>query len=133
LASYGDLLTRDLSDVSSRDLLCEFSLEELDDNFARANDEPELLRATQATARNLQSCQNDWEEYVRGRDLGAGVSDELQDQTARDLEEQLEPMQEQFQALNASIDRLQVAAQTIEGLILIHIDFCRPQGSGNSQ
>ncbi|MBL3560413.1 hypothetical protein JMM65_06470 [Rhodovulum sulfidophilum] len=127
LASYGDLLEEDLSDVSSRDLLCDFSLEELDQNYQRAAEEPDHLRATQLTAREFQDCQNEWQAYVRDRQI-PNVSDRLQDDTAKDLEAQLEPLEEQLVRLNESIEILNAAAETIDGLILIHIDFCRPEG-----
>lgn len=128
LASYGDLLTRDLSDVSSRELLCSISLEELDKNYERATSEPEGLRVIQRNAADVQTCQGEWQEYVRNRQA-AGVSDALQDDTARSLQEQLAPLEEQLVELSSSITKLNQAAQTIDGLIVIHFDFCDPEGT----
>lgn len=132
LSSYGELLALDLSEVSSRDRLCEFTLDELDANYSRASEEPENLRAIQVTARQIQDCQSLWQTFVRERPGTPGVPDPLQDDVARDLAAQLLPLQVQLVSLNDAILNLGTAAVTIDGLIAIHIDFCRAEGSASA-
>ena len=130
LGNYGDLLARDLTSVESRDLLCEFSLEELDKNYLRATQDPAALRTIQRRAGGIQQCRGEWEKYLRNSSkTNNQVSDRIFDNVARDVEAQFEPLKGQLQNLSSSITRLEQAAGTIEGLIRIHIDFCDPDGT----
>lgn len=129
LLQYGDLLTRDLTDVSSRALLCEFSIDELDEKYLRATEDPAQLRTVQRTAREIQECQGQWEDYVRTRAANSQVSDQLSDDVARQMEAQFAPLKEQLENLSSSITQLNRASGQIEQLIGIHIDFCDPAGT----
>jgi hypothetical protein len=129
LAPYEELLARDLTAVESRELLCAFSLEELDNNYLRATRDPEALRAIQRRANAIQACRGEWERYLRESAATSVLSDRVSSNVAEDLEAQFEPLKQQLRNLSRSITRLEQVAGTIEGLIRIHIDFCDPAGT----
>lgn len=128
LAQYGDLLERDWNDISNRQRLCVFSLAELDASYEAANDNPEILRALQQNASEIQACQSDWEDWVRSN-AGTRASDSLIDQVSRDAEAQLGPLKAQVATLSQSVARLESAAATIVEIVDIHIIYCDPAGS----
>ncbi len=127
LGQYGELLTRDYSDVSNRNLLCEFSMPELEENYVLATDDPETLRVTQENTRELQDCRKEWEAYYRNRSQRGDTSDSLTDNLVRDSQEAMRPLTERMQDLSRSISNLERAGATIENLILLHYDWC-PSG-----
>lgn len=129
LQQYGELLARDLTDIASRDLLCEFSLEELDANYQRATKDPEALKTIQRRADGIQECRREWEDYLRNRATSPAISDIIVENTAEASRRQFEPLVEQLENLSRSITKLEQAASTIDGLIIIHIDFCAPEGT----
>lgn len=128
LEQYGDLLTRDLTDVASRDLLCRFSLEDLDQNYQRATNDPGALRTIQRRADTIQDCRQQWEDYLRNRATSSSINDDIIQNTAESTRERFKPLTEQLQNLSTSITTLEQAASTIDGLIIIHMDFCPPEG-----
>lgn len=128
LSQYGELLTRDYSDVSNRDLLCEFSMPELEENYVLATDDPESLRVTQENTRELQECRKEWEAYYRNRSQRGDTSDSLTDNLVRDSQETMRPLTERMQELSRSISNLERAGATIENLILLHYDWCPSAG-----
>jgi hypothetical protein len=128
LSQYGELLSRDLTDTASRDLLCEFSRDELDENYNRATQDPEALRTIQRRADSIQDCRRQWEDYLRNRATSPDISDFLVEDTAEASREQFKPLIEQLENLSSSITKLEQAASTIDGLIIIHIDFCPAEG-----
>lgn len=129
LAQYGELLDLDLTSVESRELLCAFSLEDLDAHYARATKDPEALRTIQRRADFLQQCRAEWETYLREEAVSNEVSDRLSDQIARDTRKQFEPLQAQLRTLSSSITRLEQASGAIGGLIRFHISVCDPAGT----
>lgn len=129
LSKYGEILQRDMTDVSSRTLLCEFSLDQLDGYYINATEDPEGLRTIQRRADGIQACQAEWETYVRTNAANDRLSDSLPDDVAREMDAQFAPLREQLQNLSSSITKLEQAAGTIEQLIGIHIDFCPPGGT----
>lgn len=128
LKQYGDLLQRDWTDVDNRDLLCQFSLDQLDENHQLASENPELLRVLERQANDIQVCQADWETWVR-ENAGTRSSDVLIDQVTRDAEEQLGPLKTEIEGLSKSVSQLDSAAQTIVEIVDVHILFCDPEGS----
>ena len=133
LEQYGDLLTRDLTDVASRDLLCRFSLDDLDQNYQRATKDPAALRSIQRRADSIQQCRQQWEDYLRNRAASSSINDNIIQSTADSTRENFEPLTEQLQNLSSSITTLEQAASTIDGLIIIHMDFCPPEGTQRSE
>ena len=129
LAQYGELLAEDLTDIASRDRLCEFSRDELDANYERATQDPEALRTIQRRADNIQDCRGEWEEYLRKRATSPDISDIIVENTAEASRKQFQPLIEQLENLSSSITKLEQAASTIDGLIIIHNDFCRAEGT----
>lgn len=128
LEQYGDLLTRDLTDVASRDLLCRFSLDDLDQNYQRATNDPAALRSIQRRADSIQQCRQQWEDYLRNRATSSSINDNIIQNTADSTRKRFEPLTEQLQNLSSSITTLEQAASTIDGLIIIHMDFCPSEG-----
>lgn len=128
LAQYGDLLTRDWTDVNNRQRLCEFSRAQLSENYQIATQNPEILRTLQRDAGDIQACQRDWEEWMRDN-AETDASDSLIDAVTRDAEEQLGPLTEQMEELGVSVAKLQSAAETILGIVDVHIIYCDPDGT----
>jgi hypothetical protein len=131
LAQYGELLTKDWSDVNNRELLCAFSLSELDENYEVATQDPHALRAVQRQAISIQACMSEWEDFVRARaeaEAGSGDSDTLADELARDAEERLGPLQGQIENLSLSIGTLEAAADTITSIEKLHLIYCKAEG-----
>lgn len=131
LDQYGELLERDWSDVSNRALLCAFSRDDLDLYYEGATSNPQILKALQSKASGIQSCQVEWEKWVRNRPVVPGQADSLLDEVARDAEQQLGPLKAQIEGLSASVAKLQAAATTIVGIMDVHLIFCDPAGSGS--
>jgi hypothetical protein len=128
LDQYGDLLESDWTDVNNRDLLCGFSLEQLDQNYEVATENPEMLRALQRQANDLQSCQTNWEVWMR-ENAGTRSSDTLIDQVMRDAETQLGPLKDRITGLGQSVLKLESASGTIGEIIDVHIFLCDPEGT----
>ncbi len=128
LSQFGDLLSEDLTDIASRDRLCEFSIDELDQSYKRATQDPEALRTIQRRADDIQDCRDQWEEYLRNGATNPDISDVIVDNTAEETRKNFLPLIEQLQNLSSSITKLEQAASTIDGLIIIHIDFCPAEG-----
>lgn len=129
LSTYGDLLTRDYSAVEERDALCQFTIAELDQNYAIAAENPAILRSLQRQAQSFQSCQTDWEDFVRGYDTQSS-SDIRIDTLVRQSEAELEELKGEIVGLSESVVKLENAKQSIVEIIDVHIFFCDPEGNG---
>lgn len=129
LEQYGELLTEDLTGLESRQALCKFSLDYLDQSYSRAKTEPDNLRIIQQRSRLIQDCRVEWEDYLRNTAASTENNDNLPNKIAADVKKQFEPLVDQLQNLSASINKLNEAEKTIDGLIGIHIDFCAPGGT----
>lgn len=128
LAQYGGLLERDWTDITNRAALCSFSIAQLDENYQVASENPELLRALQRQATGIQTCQGDWETWLR-ENAGTQGSDALIDQVTRDAEAQLGPLKGEIANLGESVQKLESATDTIGEIIDVHIFFCDPEGT----
>ena len=128
LGQYSELLERDWTDITNRDSLCSFSIAQLDDNYQIASENPELLRALQRQATDIQSCQTDWESWSRNN-AGTRGSDRLIDKLTREVEAQLGPLKERIARLGESVQKLESATDTIGEIIDVHIFFCDSEGS----
>lgn len=123
LSTYGDLLTRDYSDVKERDALCAFTRDELSSSFKLASENPAILKSLQRQAQDVQACQTDWEDVVRGY-KAEGTSDSLIDTLVRGSEAKLEDLKVEISSLTTSVDKLENAATTIRGIIRLYVAFC---------
>lgn len=132
VAQYGELLKRDWTDIDNRDALCRFSISELDENYQVASDNPALLRALQRQGTGIQSCQSEWEKWLRDN-AGTRGSDSFIDRIARESEAQLGPLKEQIERLGSSVKQLESATDTIGEIIDVHIFFCDPEGTPTEQ
>lgn len=128
LGHYGELLTREWTDLNNRALLCAFSLAELDRNYEIATRNPTILRILQRAATDIQACQTEWEQWVRDAS-GSEGSDSLIDSVTRDAEWQFEALRVQMENLRTSVARLQSAADTIVEIVDIHLIYCDPAGT----
>lgn len=127
LSKYGDLLTRDWRDVNNRERLCALGLNELDRNYEIATQNPDTLRASRREAQAIQSCQSEWEAFVRHH-AGSNNSDSLVDTVAREAEAQLADLKGQIEELTRSIAKLEVVAGTIRDIVDVHIIYCDAAG-----
>lgn len=132
LDQFGDLLESDWTDINNRDALCSFSIAELDENYQIASENPDLLRALQRQATNIQSCQSDWENWMRDN-AGNQGSGTLIDQVTRDAEAQLGPLKTEIANLRVSVETLESATDTIGDVIDVHIFYCDPAGTQPAQ
>jgi len=134
LHSYGELLRLDWSDVNNRPLLCSFSEDDLNESYKLATENPDSLRALQRQATNVQSCQSDWEAWVRSKrpkndSVQGDDSDVIDDVLARSTEERLKPLKAQIEGLSTSISKLENAADSIINTMDRHIIYCDPKGT----
>lgn len=123
LEKYGSIFDRDWTNVTNRDELCDFELEQLDESYKTASESPSFLRSLQRQASEIQSCQAEWEAFSR-ENIGRKASDQLVNNVARDLEKQLVPLKEQNAILGQSIAKLQSATEVIDAIIDTHIIYC---------
>ncbi|MAC80615.1 MAG: hypothetical protein CML66_21410 [Rhodobacteraceae bacterium] len=127
VSQYGDLLTRDWSDVDNQELLCAFSIDELDRNYDIATENPAKLISLRNQATDIQACQTEWETFVRDNAATTG-SDRLVDQVTRDAEARLDSLKGQIETLTSSVATLENAADVIVGIVDLHIIYCNPDG-----
>lgn len=127
VSQYGDLLTRDWSDVNNQELLCGFTIDELDRNYEIATENPAKLISLRNQATDIQACQTEWETFVRDNASSTG-SDRLVDQVTRDAEARLDSLKGQIETLSSSVQTLENAAGIIVGIVDLHIIYCNPDG-----
>lgn len=133
LNQYGDLLTGDWQNAENRKELCKLKLDDLDEKYEMATDNPASLRSSQRQAQDIQKCQSEWEKYVREQAekraenaKGTG-SDSRADTLAREAEAQLEPLKVQISDLSKNIAQLETVAETIIGIVDDHLVYCAPE------
>ncbi|MEM8729468.1 MAG: hypothetical protein AAGF79_06070, partial [Pseudomonadota bacterium] len=127
VSQYGDLLTRDWTDVTNQELLCGFTIDELDTNYVIATENPAKLLSMKTRATDIQACQTEWEVFVRDSAASTG-SDRLVDQVTRDAEARLDALKGQIQRISTSVETLENAAEIIVGIVDLHIIYCNPDG-----
>ncbi|MBB95898.1 MAG: hypothetical protein CML68_15055 [Rhodobacteraceae bacterium] len=127
VSQYGDLLTRDWTDVTNQELLCGFTIDELDQNYVVATENPAKLRSLKTQATDIQACQTEWEVFVRDNAATTG-SDRLVDQVTRDAEARLDSLKGQIETVSTSVTTLENAAEIIVGIVDLHIIYCNPDG-----
>ncbi|MGR3804777.1 MAG: hypothetical protein ACU0AY_14965 [Marinibacterium profundimaris] len=127
VSQYGDLLTRDWTDVTNQELLCSFTIDELDENYVIATENPAKLLSMKSRATDIQACQTEWEVFVRDNAATTG-SDRLVDQVTRDAEDRLDALQGQIETISTSVATLENAAEIIVGIVDLHIIYCNPDG-----
>jgi hypothetical protein len=127
LDQYGELLTRDWTDVKNRQALCAIPRATLNENYKTTQENPETLRTLRNRATDIQACQSEWETYLRNS-AGSDTSDVLADSVSRDVEEQLRPLKGRITDLTSSVLTLQNAATTIRGIMRYHIIVCPAEG-----
>ena len=127
VSQYGDLLTRDWTDVTNQERLCAFTIDELDQNYVIATENPATLLSLKTQATDIQACQTEWEGFVRDNAATTG-SDRLVDQVTRDAEARLGALKGQIETISTSVDTLENAAEIIVGIVDLHIIYCNPDG-----
>ena len=127
VSQYGDLLTRDWTDVTNQELLCSFTIDELDENYVIATENPAKLLSMKSRATDIQACQTEWEVFVRDNAATTG-SDRLVDQVTRDAEDRLDALKGQIETISTSVTTLENAAEIIVGIVDLHIIYCNPDG-----
>ena len=128
VSQYGDLLTRDWTDVTNQELLCGFTIDELDQNYVVATENPAKLLSLKGQATDIQACQTQWEVFVRDNAATTG-SDRLVDQVTRDADARLDALKGQIETISTSVDTLENAAEIIVGIVDLHIIYCNSDGT----